>query len=237
MVLQVRANAGLHDHVFDCIDSLDLKRDDPILDYGAGSGAFLQRLEMHGFLNIYGADIVVPSSINGIHKFYALDIDKSRLDAGDHAFKMIISIEVIEHIENLGFFVGELARLLAPNGLILLTTPNIHSIEARLRYCLSAKLKQFDPLSDPTHISPVHLFSFQRLLSRYGLEIRRSWGFPVDGSSTTTVNKGLKLLSKLLTCVGIKGAPAGDHLCLLIARDDFHVKRDKKALVVSHYGS
>jgi SAM-dependent methyltransferase len=54
------------------------------------------------------------------------------------------SAEVIEHIEKLGLFLAELARLLRPGGLALFTTPNLHSAQAKLLFALGDRLKQFD---------------------------------------------------------------------------------------------
>ena len=92
------------------------------------------------------------------------------------------SAEVIEHIENPGLFLAELARLLRPGGLALFTTPNLHSAQAKLLFALGDRLKQFDAKADPTHITPIVLFPFTRLLNRHGLMVLESWGFPLDGS-------------------------------------------------------
>jgi len=234
--LQVRANAGLHDHVLACISNLNIRTDDLILDYGAGSGAFLQRLVTKGYSNLHGADILKPSSINGIKQFHAIDLDQTSIDIESNSVKLIVTIEVIEHVENPGFFLGEISRIIASDGVVLLTTPNIHSIQAKTRFLLSSNLKQFDKISDPTHLYPVHLFTFERLLARHGLQIKKSWGFPVDGSSPTTSSIPLKLLSRLLPIAGVRGAPQGDHLCLLISRNTNYIRQSKAITVASHYG-
>ena len=54
---------------------------------------------------------------------------------------MIISLAVIEHIENIDNFVGEALRVLKPGGIFYLSTPNF-------RFCY----KSF--YNDPTHVRP-----------------------------------------------------------------------------------
>jgi hypothetical protein len=59
------------------------------------------------------------------------------------------------------------------------TTPNLHSAQAKLLFALGDRLKQFDAKGDPTHITPIVLFPFTRLLNRHGLTVLESWGFPL----------------------------------------------------------
>lgn len=237
MKLTERANAGLHTHVEARIHQIAGDRTCRVLDVGAGTGAFLSRLKEGGFACLKGIDIAVPANrLEGID-FHAYDLDSGAMPFADGSFQVIVSIEVFEHIENMGALLKELARVLTHDGTILVTTPNIHSMEARLRYLLTSKLKQFDELSDPTHIYPVSLFAFERLLGRFGLKIEQRWGFPVDGSSPTS-RRGLRLAARLLSALGVRSPIAGDHLCMLIRRNQESIgaaPRTKQDLVASHY--
>jgi hypothetical protein len=127
--------------------------------------------------------------------------------------------------------------VLAPDGVFIMTTPNIHSIEARLRFLLLGKLKQFDELSDPTHISPIVLHTFARLLKRYSLEIATVGSFPVDGSSPTSRGM-LRAMARVLKMLGLRANPDGDHLSLLIRHrvsSASHSNAEKRELVTAHY--
>ena len=128
------------------------------------------------------------------------------------------------------------ARVLAPDGVLLVTTPNVHSVQARLRYLLLGELKQFDAIGDPTHITPVFEFPFRRLLARHGLEVAQRWGFPEDGSSPTS-RAGLSALAGALSLLGVRGSPAGDQLCLLIRKRPVQdaAAHDKRHAVTAHY--
>jgi 2-polyprenyl-3-methyl-5-hydroxy-6-metoxy-1,4-benzoquinol methylase len=223
-----RANNGIHQHVANVVKDLSIQKDDCILDIGCGTGAFLESLKECDFNNLYGIDIKLPvENIDGV-SFYVLDLDEGRMEFEEKKFKLIVSIEVFEHIENMGVLLKEISRVLSKDGLLILTTPNVHSVEARLRNLFLGKLKQFDELSDPTHIYPIFLYPFERLLRRYSLEIDEIWGYPVDGHSPTS-RGALRLLSKILKFVGLKSNPSGDHLCMKISR----IKNDKNSSAIS----
>jgi SAM-dependent methyltransferase len=55
--------------------------------------------------------------------------DMTRSDLASASFDMVISVEVIEHVEEDDKFVSEIARVLRPRGRFLLTTPNGDFVE------------------------------------------------------------------------------------------------------------
>ncbi|MBC7996069.1 MAG: class I SAM-dependent methyltransferase [Rhizobacter sp.] len=237
MKLEERANAGLHPHVLEKIQSIQAARDSRIVDLGCGSGAMLNRLAELGYTNLCGLDIAPPPTPSPSISFIECDLDACVTPLADESVDLVVSVEVFEHIENLGSLLTELHRVLAPRAAMLLTTPNVHSLEARLRYLLLGKLKQFDALGDPTHILPIFLFPFERVLRRHGFEIESSWGYPLDGSSPTS-RFGLQAAARVLRALGVQGSPSGDQLCLLVRKgSDLHPSkaRSKRESVTSHY--
>jgi SAM-dependent methyltransferase len=50
--------------------------------------------------------------------------DMTRSDLPDAAFDVVVSIEVLEHVEEDARFVSEVSRVLKPGGIFLMTTPN-----------------------------------------------------------------------------------------------------------------
>jgi len=237
MVLAERANSGLHGHVLEKILQLEPDRGASILDVGCGTGSLLAQLRQRGYRDLTGLDIAPPASAEGI-RFVEVDLDDCRSTMPDGSVRLAVAVEVIEHVENIGSLLAELSRVLAPNGKILITTPNVHSLQARIRYLARAELKQFDRLGDPTHVYPVFQFPFRRIVARHGLEVLQSWGFPIDGSSPTS-RLGLRVLSAMAVALGLRGVPAGDQLCLILGKVDGWLEcgaRIKRDLVTAHYG-
>ena len=50
--------------------------------------------------------------------------DMTRSDLADREFDLVVSVEVLEHVEEDELFVREVARVLKPGGFFLMTTPN-----------------------------------------------------------------------------------------------------------------
>lgn len=236
MKLTERANAGLHEHVIERTKAGTPNRAATVLDIGCGTGALLVRLRDHGYTNLAGIDISPPEAMPGV-SFHALDLDEPSFPQADGSVDLALAVEVLEHIENVGTFLAEIRRVLAPTGRLLLTTPNLHSVEARLRLLLLGQLKQFDAIGDPTHIHPVFCFPFERLLTRHGLRVAQRWGYPEDGTSPTS-RGALKSLAGLARLVGLRGDPDGDQLCLVIEHCErllLDARGGKEAMLTEHY--
>lgn len=236
MALAERANTGLHAHVLGRINDIHPGHDAVILDVGCGSGAFLAKLREQGYEQLIGIDIAPPAPFDGI-RFIEADFDQCETGLPDASITIATAIEVIEHVENIGTLLAELHRVLAPGGRVLLTTPNVHSVEARVRFLLNDQLKQFDAIGDPTHVYPVFRFPFERLLARHRFTVVECWGFPSDGSSPTS-RSGLRVVAKLAKMLGIKGGPPGDQLCYLLERassDASTTAAPKREALTAHY--
>lgn len=96
-----------------------LKPGDAFLDYGCGSGIFLEYLREQGFRNVSGFD---PYSAGP----YA---NRAILRPG--AFRFILLQDVLEHVEDPAALLGELNQYLAPGGFIQIGTPNADRIDLR----------------------------------------------------------------------------------------------------------
>jgi 2-polyprenyl-3-methyl-5-hydroxy-6-metoxy-1,4-benzoquinol methylase len=237
MKLVERANSGLHSHVAQRLAGVLEHKDAKVLDLGCGTGAFLARLASLGYTRLHGVDIVLPQDMSSGASFSACDLDSERLPFDDASLDLIVSVEVFEHVENMGLLLGEVARTLSRDGVLIMTTPNVHSIEARLRFLLLGKLKQFDHIGDPTHVYPVFMHSFARMLNRHSLEVIDCWGYPLDGDSPTS-RRSLRVAARLLKAMGLSATPEGDHLCLMIRRKPEAAAsstRPKREVVSAHY--
>jgi 2-polyprenyl-3-methyl-5-hydroxy-6-metoxy-1,4-benzoquinol methylase len=186
-----------------------------LVDLGCGPGAMGERAESLG-LDIIAVD---RKSVlyQGTHPFVELDLDKpSFADAlGLGAFNLVLAVEVIEHVESPIGFLRNVSRLLAKNGVAIVTTPNIDSLAARLKFLLAGRLRMMDEHGDPTHISPIFADLLTRqFLPRAGLRMKEHLLFPLNGHQLTRkpIAWALRLASKVFPTEVI----AGDHHVLVL---------------------
>jgi 2-polyprenyl-3-methyl-5-hydroxy-6-metoxy-1,4-benzoquinol methylase len=213
-ILVERTKSGLHSALSSELPSLP--QDASILDIGCGTGAWLERLAVLGYSNLYGVDLDIEQFATDKAKGFQLNLDHDNMPDFDiEKFDLITAIEFIEHLENPGRLFVHISRLLKPDGYALITTPNIHSLIARLRFLLSVRLKAFDEKGDPTHIYPIYLPCLERILPRYDLQVIKISTYPKKGSIVS--GKFLNLAGSLLSYF-LEDKFSGDNLFILIRR-------------------
>lgn len=155
-----------------------------LLDVGCGSGAFLQRMRDAGW-QVTGTEPDPNAAARlrerlGFPVFSRIEEVESRVDR----FDLITLSHVIEHVPDPLATLRQLAALLTPNGQLMVTTPNVKGLGARL----------FGPawrgLEPPRHFN---VFSPQSLA-----EAVRSAGLHVDVQTThVRLARGIFYLSTL----------------------------------------
>jgi 2-polyprenyl-3-methyl-5-hydroxy-6-metoxy-1,4-benzoquinol methylase len=210
-----RSVSGLHVNLVSKLP-MSLSRQGKILDLGCGTGAWLERLADNGFENLHGVDADTEQNVGIRATVTQANLDTAGWEKKLGSYDLVTAIEVLEHLENPGQFLTQVAHLLNDNGQLLLTTPNVHSVICRLRYLVLGKLKQFDDKGDPTHIYPVFAENLEKLLLRRGLEIKKLWGYPENGDSLTS-RPITNLAGRLLGAI-LPQRVGGDVLCALIGK-------------------
>lgn len=93
-----------------------------ILDVGCGSGFFM--LMFGGRLvGLDDAENVEVCRRRGLQA-YPVNIERDRFPFKDETFDFTVCLEVLEHLENPKKLLGEIFRVLKPNGYLLISTPN-----------------------------------------------------------------------------------------------------------------
>ena len=169
-----RSRAGSLEAVLEVADALPRGR---ALDVPCGPGLASEALRRMGF-QVTAADLDEQAfaASSGI-AFERLDLDLP-LPFADASFELVHCGDGIEHLENPLRALRELARVLAPGGTLVLTTPNYASLERRLRFLLSGSLAKPLPRRGAVpdagphgHVSPLPLTQIAWMAERAGLAL------------------------------------------------------------------
>ncbi len=164
-----------------------------LLDVGAGYGFFLEIARERGW-EVHGTELTEEAVEHcrgkGIKMFQGEFHD---LDLDPDSYDVIISIEVIEHINTPKDYVSTAKKILRKGGLFYLTTPNFNSI---LRYRLK---EQYNVIEYPNHLCYYTSRTLTKLFTENGFQ-------PMNMKTT-----GLSL-TRLLTSKD-KEKDSGEFVC------------------------
>ncbi|MEH2319940.1 class I SAM-dependent methyltransferase [Nostoc sp.] len=157
----------IYDNFLELIEDLNIQGD--CLDFGAGIGNLTQLLQSRDCFNsITAADIMQrPVGIDDSIKWISWDLNES-LDILSQQFDVIVSAEVIEHLENPRATTREWFRLLRPNGIIIFSTPNNESWRALIALLLQGHFVLFSDTCYPAHITALLRKDIRRILGEVG---------------------------------------------------------------------
>lgn len=174
--LPQRSRAGSLEAVLEVAARLPRGR---ALDLPCGPGLASEALRRLGF-EVTAADLDEQAFAGSREiRFEKVDLDLP-LPFSDASFELVHCGDGIEHLESPIRALRELARVLAPGGSLLLTTPNYASLERRLRFLLSGSLAKPLPRSGTDvargerghgHLSPLTLTQLGWMAERAGLAL------------------------------------------------------------------
>jgi 2-polyprenyl-3-methyl-5-hydroxy-6-metoxy-1,4-benzoquinol methylase len=180
--MNTTTNKGLHQFVAERVLARYARPGIRAADLGSGPGAMAARLHSLG-CDVLAVDrTAVGFEVSLPH--VALDFDQNDFasELGPASFDLVTAIEVIEHVESPIGFLRNIGRLLTPRGVALITTPNVDSLPARVKFLLTGIIRTMDEFSEPTHISPIFWDLLRRqFLIRAGLRLREHFLFPPNG--------------------------------------------------------
>lgn len=211
-VMQTPTAMG-HYAIYDTVERiLSTEPRGKLLDVPAGEGALAIRLRELGF------DVACCDLYPQIFKVEGLEIKGGDLDAelpyADESFDSIVCVEGLEHIENPSNAIREFARVVRPNGRLVISVPNIMNVEERLKWLFSGYTSHFRPLSQQAlrdhkhhemeglpeialHINPIGYSEVRYLLEKSGFELLQV--FPDKVKSRTWLFAPLTMLISLVS--------------------------------------
>ena len=152
---------------------LEEKKSTNILDFGCGKGDLLRYLDEKTTLNLTGIDLTQNTKSGNI-KFVQGDLYKHEFN---NKFDLIVSLAVIEHVDDLNSFIRKIRDLLDAQGVIIIMTVNQDSIIyklSRLLYSINIK-EPFIRLYDQHHINHFSQSSLTCLLNKHNFKIEKSF--------------------------------------------------------------
>jgi 2-polyprenyl-3-methyl-5-hydroxy-6-metoxy-1,4-benzoquinol methylase len=145
-----------------------------LLDVGAASGIFLNLARRDGY-RVAGIE---PSAAlaDDAERLYGLKLFRGSAEqfVAEEEFAVVTLLDVVEHVTDPGALLGTLWRFLAPGGLLVIVTPDIGSLAARL---MGGRWWHYRA----AHVNFFNRRSLARLLAANGFEVvlrkRFAWNF------------------------------------------------------------
>lgn len=158
-----------------------------VLDYGCGSGLFTPLLkELFPNAAIWGCDISLEAlnrfakqHLNLAARLELIQGGRGKSSLPDNSVDLCISVEVMEHVQDIDHYLNEITRILQPGGVFVWTTPcaNLFSLESILAV-VTKKIRQTIEgyrvwtWEDPGHLRRLRSAEVADLLSKTQLNCK-----------------------------------------------------------------
>jgi 2-polyprenyl-3-methyl-5-hydroxy-6-metoxy-1,4-benzoquinol methylase len=139
-----------------------------IVDVGCGSGRL--RAALAGRAARYvGVDAVRHDGFPAGAELVAADLDREPIPLPDGAADAAVALETIEHLENPRQLVRELARVVRPGGVVVVSTPNQRSLLSLLTLVTKGRFNAFQEADYPAHRTALLDVDLARIAAECGL--------------------------------------------------------------------
>ncbi len=155
-----------------------------ILDYGCGEGRYVGELrKQFPHADICGCDISdigldIARRENPDSTF--IQMSDETIDHAPDSFDLVISVEVLEHVADVEKSIAEIAKVLKPGGLAIITTPCANPFSAE--WFKMAIKRGFEPSDDlygrfasdePAHLRRLTDAHLKTLFERHGVTVKK----------------------------------------------------------------
>jgi len=152
-----------------------------ILDCGCGEGFIASKLAANGNRVVGIDNLPAPAVESAFDCYICADLSRGLEDAlpaiGSRRFHRVLLMDVLEHLPRPALLLRDCRRVLAPNGRLLVSVPNVANITVRLMLLLGRFEYRDRGILDRTHVRFFTRKSTRRLLEQNGWRV-------VDGKMT-----------------------------------------------------
>lgn len=138
-----------------------------ILDVGCGGGVYLHTLKKNGW-DVYGVEMSAKAVGFAKEKMELPNIKYGTLEEAKYPgeyFEVVLMSHVIEHLFDPARTLHEVNRLLKKGGLLIITTPNIASVNFKIFG------KYWFPLETPRHLNLFGESTLRKILQNSGFKV------------------------------------------------------------------
>lgn len=175
------------DHILSKVAQVSVARLNPApaggervhLDIGSGTGALIELLRAsHPHIRSSACDYTESLMAIAGQKVDVVNLNSGSLPYPAQTFDLVTCTEVIEHLENYRKLVREVFQVTKPGGVAIFTTPNVLSLQSRVRNLFFGFANLFGPLpiarhetfSTTGHITPISYFYLAHALAESGFQ-------------------------------------------------------------------
>lgn len=150
------------------------------LDVAAGSGIVSELLAAQGWevsAVELSESLAEQVRARGVDDVRLHELGSGPLPFADGTFRLVFAGEIVEHLVDTTGFLEDVRRVLAPGGVLLLTTPNLASLENRIRLLLGVYPRWVDSeLAGEGHVRAYTAPVLRRQLERIGFSVEAVTG-------------------------------------------------------------
>ena len=142
-----------------------------VLDLGCSGGQLSERMRERGH-HVTGVDgLEIPGVRERVDSFCLNDLEDGIPQEAGTGFDVVVAADVIEHVRRPDKLLREMAQVLAPGGVILLSTPNFGHWYSRGRAATGTFDYDRRGILDQTHLRFFTRKSLRRLFTSSGLDL------------------------------------------------------------------
>ena len=169
--LKIKAASNLHAECMERIRRLGLRPGTRILDVGAGEGALSQRLIDAGF-RVEAIDRECDS-FRAQAPCHACDLNADFAAEWNERFALGVAAEVIEHLRDPRHFIENCLALLEPDGVLIVTSPNVESWISRIRFLRDGRFLWFEESDYKAsgHLTPIFSWQIAQICHELGARL------------------------------------------------------------------